>query len=52
MAAIIVAISPTWLDWVTPGILMAWFLGSFYPNQTPLLHCAFFLPLFIQAPSV
>jgi len=46
------AILPTWFDWCSLGICSAWFLGSSWPNQTPLLQHAFFLPLFIQAPSV
>jgi len=51
-AATTAAISPIWLDWASPGIRSAWFLGSSCANQTPLLHCAFFLPLFMQALSV
>ena len=46
------AILPIWLDWTSPGICSARFLGSSCANQTPLPHHAFFLPLFMQVPSV
>jgi hypothetical protein len=41
--------SPTWLDWVGPGTLIAAFLLSLGPNHTPLLHCAFSFLLLKQA---
>ena len=52
IAAITAAISPTWLDWASPGILIARFLRLFWSNHIPLPHLASCFPLFIQAPSV
>jgi len=51
-AAITTAISPTWLDWASPGICRARFLGLSFSNHIPLLHLAFCLPLSMHAPSV
>ena len=51
-ALMMAVISATWFDWDGPGILIVWFLSSLGPNQMPLLHLAFSLPLLRQAPSV
>ena len=51
-AAITAAISPTWLDWASPGIHRAKFLGLSLLNHIPLPHLAFCLLLSIHAPSV
>ena len=46
------AISPTWLDWASPDIRSALFLGLSWVNQTLLPQRAFLLPLFMQVLSV
>ena len=51
-AIAIAAISPVWLDWSSPGTLIAQFQGWFSPNQMPLPLTAFNLPLLMQDPSV
>jgi len=51
-ATMTTTILPIWLDWVSPGICRAWFLGSSCLNHTLLPHHVFFLPLSMQAPSV
>jgi len=51
-AAITATISPTWLDWASPGICRARFLGLSFSNHIPLPHLAFCLPLSMHAPSV
>lgn len=44
--------SPTWLDWVSPGTLIAVFFGSSGPNHMPLPVRAFCVPPLRQDPSV
>jgi hypothetical protein len=51
-ADITTVISPTWLDWVGPGTLIAAFLLSLGLNHTLLPHRAFSFLLLKQAPSV
>jgi hypothetical protein len=45
MASMTAAISPAWLDWSSPGTLMAWFWGLSGLNQTPHPQRALALPL-------
>ena len=51
-AAMMAAISPTWLDCRGPGILIAAFLGWSGPTHIPLPQRAFRFPLLWHAPSV
>jgi hypothetical protein len=52
MAAMMAAISPTWLDWWGPGMRNAAFFAWFGAIQMPLPHRASCFPLLLHAPSV
>ncbi len=52
IASITAMISPTWLDCLIPGTLMAAFLPWFDLIQMLLPHLAFAFPLFQHAPSM
>ena len=44
--------SPIWLDWDSPGTLIALFPGLLSFIQIPLPHLALALPLLVHDPSV
>ena len=52
IAVMTAVISPTWLDWLSPGTLIAWFCGSLFPDQMPAPQATFAFPLLKHAPSV